>query len=301
LQNYVGELAALATSFLFSISSTIFTLAGKRVGSVALNRTRLVMATLWLLLAHGILGIPLPWHTGAERWFWFSLSGVLGLAVGDAFLFEAFIRIGPRISMLVMALAPAIAALLAWIFLGESLNIYQVAGIGITMVGIALVVTDRNGQVNHSRMDQKNYLIGLLIGLGAATGQALGLVTARPGLGGGFPALSGTLIRMFAAMIALWGLAFFRRQVGDTLRTLMEGPRVLLWIAAAAFLGPTLGVTFSLVAIQNTEVGVASTLTALAPVFLLPIGYLFYKERFGWKAVLGTIVAILGVGFLFLV
>jgi drug/metabolite transporter (DMT)-like permease len=54
-----------------------------------------------------------------------------------------------------------------------------------------------------------------------------------------------------------------------------------------------------LVAIQNAELGVASTLMALPPLFLLPIGYFVFKERFGWQAILGTIVAMVGVGLLF--
>ncbi len=57
----------------------------------------------------------------------------------------------------------------------------------------------------------------------------------------------------------------------------------------------------SLIAVQKTEVGVASTLMALPPVFLLPIGRFFFKESIGYQAVLGTIVAVAGVAMLFLV
>jgi drug/metabolite transporter (DMT)-like permease len=63
--------------------------------------------------------------------------------------------------------------------------------------------------------------------------------------------------------------------------------------------GPFLGVTLSLYAVQNTAVGVASTLTALPPIILLPVGYFFFKERFGWHSVLGTVLAMIGVFLLF--
>ncbi len=76
----------------------------------------------------------------------------------------------------------------------------------------------------------------------------------------------------------------------------------MLWlILGGAFSGPFLGVSFSLLAVQRAEVGVASTLMALPPVILLPIGYYVFKERFGWQAVAGTLVAIAGVAILFLV
>jgi drug/metabolite transporter (DMT)-like permease len=38
----------------------------------------------------------------------------------------------------------------------------------------------------------------------------------------------------------------------------------------------------------------------MAPIFLLPIGYLFFHERFGWGAIAGTVVALIGVAVLFL-
>ena len=71
-------------------------------------------------------------------------------------------------------------------------------------------------------------------------------------------------------------------------------------IFGGALTGPFLGVTFSLLAIQHTQIGIASTLMALPPVILLPVGYFVFKERFGWQAILGTLVAIVGVGLLFL-
>jgi drug/metabolite transporter (DMT)-like permease len=55
-----------------------------------------------------------------------------------------------------------------------------------------------------------------------------------------------------------------------------------------------------LIAIQFTEIGVASTLMALPPVFMVPIGHYVFGERIGWPSIAGTLVAILGVALLFL-
>lgn len=316
----IGELAALSTSLLFSTTSTFFTLAGRRVGSVVVNRTRLVLATLWLSLAHlALYRTFLPLEAAPARWFWLALSGVIGLVLGDAFLFQAFIWIGPRLSMLMMSLAPILATLVAWVFLGETLRPGQVAGILITVAGIAWVLRDRpqfpgtpsgivppagaktEVQSEAQPMEQHNRLRGVLFGLGAATGQALGLITAKLGLFGEFSALSGTLIRMLSATVVLWAITFLFRQARATFQTLAAQRKAVLFLLAGSLTGPFLGVTLSLVAVQNTEVGVASTLMALPPVFLLPISRIVFGEKFGLTAVLGTLVAMFGVALLFLV
>jgi drug/metabolite transporter (DMT)-like permease len=267
---------------------------------MVVNRLRLLLAILFLAGAHFLLRLPLPWLASSQRWFWLGLSGVVGLVLGDAMLFEAFIRIGPRLSMLMMSLAPILSTLLAWLFLGERLSSLQLLAIFVTVFGIAWVVQDRNGQAGSDSAGRHLALSGLLFGLGAAAGQAIGLVLAKEGLAGNFSALSGTFMRMLAATIVLWAFTLLRRQGGTTLHKLVSRPRAALWILGGAFTGPFLGVTLSLVAVQRTEVGIASTLMALPPVILLPVGYFIFQERFGWQAVLGTLVALVGVGMLFL-
>jgi drug/metabolite transporter (DMT)-like permease len=321
LSAHLGELAALATAVLFSFSSSFLTMAGQRIGSMALNRLRLILAVIWLVLAHAVLRLPLPLQASYEHWFWLGLSGIAGLVLGDLLLFQAFIWIGPRLSMLLLALSPVIAGLIAWLFLGEALLPRQLMGMLLTMAGIGWVILERNGQAHtttppgtqnlpaqqtfslqsplHPRLPQK-YLMGLLCGLGAAVGQAAGLALAKPGVAGGFPALSATLIRMLVAAVTMWLYTLLRRQATQTVRSIVDQPPALWFTLTGSFFGPFLGVTFSIVAIQHTAVGVASTLTSLTPIFLLPIGYFVFKERFSWQAVLGTLLAMFGVALLFL-
>jgi drug/metabolite transporter (DMT)-like permease len=300
LSTHLGELAALTTAVLFSFSSSLFTQAGRQVGSLILNRLRLVMAVGWLLLAHAVLRLPLPLQASGERWFWLGLSGIVGLVLGDAFLFQAFINTGPRLSMRMMALSPGLASLAAWIFLGEALTGIQILGILLTLAGIGWVVQERVGPAPTIPGDRRQHLLGILYGLGAAAGQAGGLVLARPGVQGDFPAPSATLIRMIVATVVLWSYTLLRGQAGETVHKVTAQPAVLRLALAGSFIGPFLGVTFSLYAIQHTAVGIASTLSSLTPIFLLPMGYFFFKEKFGWQAVAGTLLAMVGVALLFL-
>lgn len=292
----IGELAALSTSLCWAFTSTFFTLAGRLVGSVTVNRIRLLLAVVFLLLAHALLRLPLPLYAERERWFWLGLSGILGLALGDAFLFQAFLWIGPRLAMLLLSLAPVLATVIAWVFLDEKLALLQLIGIGVTLTGVAAVVAERTAPDATTIGGRR--LLGLLSGLAAALGQALGLITAKRGLAGDFPALSGTLMRMVVAAAVMWGAAILLGQAQTTLRRVREQPQAIRYLLGGAFFGPFLGVTLSLVAVQATAVGIASTLTALPPVFLLPIGRLVFKERIGPLAIIGTLVAVTGIALL---
>lgn len=296
---YLGEIAAIITSITFAINSALFTVAGKEVGSMVVNRLRLIAASIFLMTAHWIL-LGTPWPVGADlnNWVWLGLSGIIGLVLGDAFLFQAFLWVGPRISMLMMSLAPILAAGIARIFLGEILSLKQLFGIALTIFGVIWVVIDKNQK--HTK-GEGNYTKGILFGLGGAVGQALGFVLAKNGMGESFSPISANFIRMFIAMIVIWLAAGLSGVVKDTIRQGFNHPAALLRIIGGAFSGPFLGVSLSLFALQYTSIGVASTLMALPPIFLLPIDYFYFKEKFGWGAIGGTCLAMVGVAVLFLV
>ena len=140
-----------------------------------------------------------------------------------------------------------------------------------------------------------------MFGVLAATGQAWGLVLSKQGMTGGFSPFAGNAIRMLAAAVVFWLITLAQGQGGETIRAVRVHPTALKVLALGALVGPVLGVSASLLAVQHAEIGVASTLMALPPVFLLPISYFVFKERFGWQTVAGTVVAMIGVGVLFLV
>ena len=301
---FIGELAAVGTSLCFSFGSTFFTMSGRILGSIILNRGRLAVAVVLVMLMHLLFyGQLIPLNAGVDRWVWLSLSGIVGLVLGDTFLLQAFVLIGPRLSMLMMAMSPVLGAVLAWAFLGETLALKEVIGIAVTLAGIFVVIGERRADASNTDAaktgDSRGYIIGLLCGLGGAAGQAGGLVLSRFGLTENFPALSGSLIRLIAAMIVVWLIALFNRQAVATYRALRQNPRAFLLVVGGTILGPVLGVWLSLIAVQNTSVGVASTLSSLMPIFLIPISYFMFKERVTVQGIIGTVIAFAGMVMLF--
>ncbi len=295
----VGELAALATAVCWSFTSVFFSIGGRRVGSAVVNRTRLLFAIVFISVFHLFVeGVLFPFGTEPWRWGILTLSSILGLGLGDGALFYAFVLIGPRLSMLVMTLVPVFSAFFAWLAFGESLRPIEFVGMGITIVAIGWVVSERRAP-NATQERDPNYLLGLGMAVLGALGQTSNLVVTKYALLDGYSALSATLIRIFVALIALWLLAGWRGEVRSSINKLQDRG-ALLAIMAGALVGPFLGIWFSLIAVQNSRVGIASTIMALPPVLLIPLTAIFLKEKVTARALLGTGIAIGGVSLLFL-
>jgi len=294
--SYLGESAALLTALCWALNSVCFTVAGRRVGSASVNLGRLLMAWATLLLVHLVLyGSLFPLQAGGARLGWLGMSGLIGFALGDAVLFEAFVLIGARLAMLLMTLSPIFSALLAWLFLGQNLSLPKILAMVVTLGGIAWVVWGGGEHEDHPHLWR-----GILLGVGGALGQSVGMVFSKFGLAGNFPPISAKLIRVTAGVAAL--LLYFGAtgRLRSTLGTLRDG-RATAFIALGAVTGPVLGVVLSLIAIAKAPMGVATTLMSLSPVILLPVSHFIFKEKVGGHAILGTLLALAGAAALFFV
>lgn len=301
----MGELAAVAASALWSLTSIQFTLAGRRAGSSAVNHVRLALALLYLSLAHWLTtGQAWPIHAGSSHWLWLSLSGVVGLTLGDAALYQGYMLIGPRRTQLMMTSAPLLTTLAAWLLWNERLSALELLAMAVTIGGIVWVVSEPRQGEGERRFpgdrDPQAYRMGLVLGGVAALCQAIGLLLSRQGLSEGFSPLSATVIRMAAATAAIWAVSLARGQARVMWQRVQEG-RALWLIAGGALTGPTVGVWLSMVAVQQAAMGIASTLLALAPVLLIPLSAWFFGERITPRTVLGTLMAVAGVAMIFLV
>lgn len=294
----IGEIAGLATSFFFAVTAMIFTRTGRMVGSQVTNRIRLLFALAYLVILNTVLfRQPLPFSAASSRWMWLGLSGIIGLSLGDTFLFQSFVSLGARLGTLLLSLAPIFGAIIAWVFFHEILTPIQITGIILALMGIGWVVMSheepKDTPHGHTRR-------GVIFGVLAALGQAVGLVFSKQGMSGDFSPFQANAIRMLVAAIFIWLWTLFEGKAEATIAAIREKPQVLRWLALGALIGPVLGVSASLLSAQRIEIGVASTLMALPPVIVLPVSYFVFKEKFGWQAVAGTGLAIAGVAILFL-
>lgn len=304
---YTGELAALGTAVAWSFTAVFFAEAGKLIGSFSVNKIRLIFACLIYALVLTVkTGHPWPSGLNLEQFIWLAGSGVIGLVFGDGCGFKALVMIGPRLMTIIAASAPIMATVIAWFFLGEKLRPLDLIGIAVTIGGITWVVSERRfGSVNSLHEDHPDagtLTKGVLLALGAALGQAAGLVLSKHGMlnaGGYVPPLEASFTRMIAATIVIWAFSALRGSVGPTIASLRNS-KAMLYSFAGAFCGPFLGVWSSLIAVALIEAGVAATLNATTPVLILPVVILAYRENVSWRAVIGAVVTVGGVALLFL-
>jgi len=215
---YFGEIAALLTAVFWTVTSMSFESAGKKVGSLSVNLIRLIIA----FFIYGIVnyfrrGLFLPLDAGTESWLWLALSGLVGFVVGDLLLFQAYVVIGARISMLIMALAPPITAFASWILLDEVLSPMKLVGMVVTLTGISIVILKREKKEEDSKKRRKittNYSIpGLLLAFGGAVGQGVGLVLSKKGMGE-YDAFAASHIRVITGMVGFAIILLFAKRYG---------------------------------------------------------------------------------------
>jgi drug/metabolite transporter (DMT)-like permease len=293
----IGEFAALTTAIFWTITALVFEFAGKRVSALVVNLLRLGLGFFFLgFYSWFTRGLFLPMDATPTAWFWLSLSGLIGLVMGDQFLLHAFVVIGARVSMLIMSLVPLMTALLGWMLLGEVLTHQDLLGMILTLAGISMVVLQRNPGQNNLQFSHP--LTGILYAFGGAVGQSVGLILSKLGMGGYDP-FAATQIRVITGVIGFAGLVFLMRAWPRVLGAIKDRISIQL-ITVGAIFGPFLGIGFSLLALQKTSAGVAATIMSIVPVFIIPPAVFLFHEKLTIREVFGAILAVGGVTILVL-
>lgn len=310
---YVGHVAGLTTSVLWTFTSLFFTAASRRIGPTRVNGIRLLTAVVLLGVTHRLLSTSHTWFPQllGEQVVLLAASGLLGLVIGDQAMLTAFLAIGPRLTLLMSTSAPLFATLFGWLFLDETVGWRAGLGITCTITGIAWVVLERPRDGGPAFAGHRAR--GLALALLSAAAQAGGLLLSKAGMGHGWlpraqhlDPQGATLTRAFfagAAMVLILLLHAWRERT----RSIAAHPRgpqgawragVLLALGGAV-VGPYLGVWLSLIASDRAPLGVAQTLVALPPVLILPIVRLVHQEPLSARAVCGALLAVGGVAMLF--
>lgn len=289
---YTGEIASIAVAVCWTLSALFFEKAGRKIGSLSVNIIRLVWAFLLLgvtLLITQQTFIPMD-ATGAQ-WFWLGLSGVVGLFLGDLFLFKSYLLIGSRTSTLVMSSVPMITAIIGWFFLDEILSGKNILAIVLSITGIVIAIADRRLKINIPRK-------GLLYAFGGALGQAIGLILSKKGLGDYDP-ISATQIRIVFGLVSFVILITAMGRWKKVKEALSHRSGITA-VSIGSFFGPFLGITLSLFAIQHTKTGIAATFMSLVPIMIIIPSAIMFKEKITAHHVIGAIISIIGVSLFFI-
>lgn len=303
---FIGELISIGVAFSWTATALLSEFGSKRLGNLTLNVLRMGLALVFsLVLFVVVTGNPLPPGASAEAAGWMLLSGVVGYVIGDFCLFQCYIIIGSRYGQLFMTLAPLAAALMAWITLGQQMTGMSILAMLITLAGIGISVLGRG---EHHKVGLKLPLNGVLFAIGAAMCQGIGLVLSKIGMDhyeatANMPdwlvPFSANFYRCVAGIIGFTLLLYFRKGL-DPLREAMHDKKGLAVATATTVFGPFVGVGFSLMAVQYTAAGIASTLMAMTPIIILLPSYWLFHQKITWRAVAGAVISVVGVSLFFL-
>lgn len=307
----IGEVISLIVALSWTVTALFADKASHRLGSMTTNVFRLVLASVFLSIILWVgIGHPYPVYADAKAWAWLAASALVGYVFGDWCLFNCYISIGARFGQLFMTLAPPMAAIAGWAILGETLTWKSGLAMTVTLCGIAISILSR-GEGHQVRLTLP--LKGVLLGLGAGLGQGVGLVLSKVGMEHyadvippDAPAGMGILLPFASTMIRaiVGGLGFLilmaLQKKTVELKSAAHDRKALVYVLILTLFGPVVGVSLSLMAVHYTSAGIASTLMALTPVFILFPHAFIYKQRIRFRELLGVVVSMSGVALFFL-
>lgn len=290
--SHIGEIAALGVSLCWTMSALFFEKAGSKIGSLSVNFIRLFLAIILLGITTLVFkGIFFPTDATPYQWFWLGLSGVIGFYLGDLFLFKSYMIIGSRTAALIMSLSPMLTSVIGWFFLDEKLSVMNIIAITISMTGIIIAISNKKMKLNVPAK-------GLLFALGGALGQSVGLILSKKGMGDYDPIAATQIRALFGLLSFAIMISFFKRwsKIGEAFKNKSS----MRAVSIGAFFGPFIGVALSLFAIQQTKTGIASTLMALVPVFIIWPSAIMFNEKIKPQHIIGAVISIIGVSLFFL-
>jgi len=294
----LGELAAIGTAFLWTLSALAWTSAGKDMGALAMSFIRLVVTCVFLSIYGQISrGMALPLDADGETWLLLATSGIFGFFIADVCLFKAFLLIGPRLALLLQLLSPPLSAIIAWTFLGDKLLLKDWIGMGITITGVIWVILEQPETPEEHRR-RRHMARGIFLAVVSAVSGAVGLVFSKKGIGS-YDAAAATYIRVIGALAGYSILLTLVWRWPAVFRAVCLR-RAMGILTCGVFVGPFLGVILCMVALRYCHAGVVSTIINTMPVLILPFLIVIYHEKVSLRAAGGAVLSVVGVAILVL-
>ena len=296
LTEFQGELAALGAALLWAVASFVYVGLGKQMSPLVLNVTKTGIAIVLIFLT---LLLQQHFPTAELRpTALLFLSGIVGIGMGDTAFFATLNDLGARRALLLQSLAPPLTALLAAIFLQEQLSLRACLGIVLTIGGVAWVIAERTPDKAGTTHGRIHLVQGVAYGFVAAFAQAGGAVLSRAALvETSVSPLWSTLIRLVGGMAVLVGILLMRRSLWQGFQPLRSS-QFLAIVTATSFAGTYLGIWLQQVALKYTKAGIAQSLSATSPLFVIPLA-LWSGESVSPRAIFGVLIALSGVWLLF--
>ena len=298
--------AAILTAFLFACSAIFSQRATRIFGSLAANFYRLLGACAILGL---ITWIAFPQSVHPELFWWFFLSGIVGFGIGDVGLFLAYPRLGSRLTLLIhVCISTITGALGDLLLLGIRLSWTEVGAAGLILSGLVVtLLSQRAGQRSGSLTAGVLFALMSAIGMGMGTALSHVAIDKAHALGMDAPGISQAWQRSTAGVLC-GGLVYFpmrlaMQRLPAAARPRLEKPKsgcmAAFWLIGTMLFGPVIGVSCYQWAIMETgSSAIVLAVAATSTLIIMPLARWLEKDKPGWQQIAGTVLAVIGVGWL---
>ena len=289
---------ALLAAFSWSISSLISVDITRILGGIGFNRLRLIFVSIMLL---SYVTFQKTWDTiNIEYLNVIIVSGVIGIFLGDTLLFMALKRIGPRRNNILFSLAAPFTVILNILVLQQKMSLIEITGCILVFIGVVVAISYGNSKNNNHRWEliEGSIKIGILFGILAALCQSIGLIMMKPILDQGADPIASAAIRCTISALLL-SLTYISKSnlIGSNINFTTS---IILKTIISGFLGMALGMSLLLIALQKADAGIVATLSSTSPIMILFLLWIITKKIPSIGAWIGTIIAIIGTGLIFI-
>ena len=291
---FIATLAALCWALASLISADVT----RKIGGLAFNRLRLFFVSIMLI---GYTFYLDTWNTISQEFlFTILFSGIIGIFLGDTLLFIALQKIGPRRNNILFSLAAPFTVILNIIFLNEIMSTINLIGCIIVFCGVVVAIAYGNSKDKNHRWEvvEGNIYFGVSLGIGAALCQAVGLIMMKPILTMGADPIASASLRTAISFVFLAFTFFLNYKIFNTKTNLSF--KIVGQSIISGFLGMALGMSLLLIALKYADAGIVATLSSTSPIMILFLIWLLTRKIPTIGAWIGTVLAIIGSGLIFI-
>ncbi len=292
----IGYILAVGAAAIWSMVALSATRIVRYFGSYNYNLLRLI-GIIFLFLPYIVINWD-PIYYDKSIFLAIFLSSVIGIIIGDTFLFVCLKRLGPRRQALLFSLQIPFTIILAKIFLKTLPSMVELFGCFLIFFGI-IVAIQFNRTIPDDDLEniQGNKYIGLIAGVGLALCQAIGIILMKPALEVTDPIVVSYLRVLIAAILMFFSLGFLKN---NNLLERMKDIKKTFYSIFLGFMGMGVGMTMLIIALKSGDPGIISTLSSTMPIMIIPILWVVTKNYAGHLAVIGATLTCFGAGIIFL-
>lgn len=288
--NLLGIFYGLMFSILWGFGNVCIKTQTGKLSALGINAIRSLFGSLFYLLVFLITG---GWSEflsfSTNTWIALAITVLIGNFLAESFFF-ASMKFAPISQVTpIYWTYPAITALLAWIFLGETFTWMTMVGILLVVIGVGNLGSNKEKKVELKSTNSKK---GFFLAIASALLWGVGATVMKVGVDGGDPKAV-TAVLVFMNTIILF---FLPIQFPKIVSLLVKDSSFRINLAIAGMVGGSgFAALFYVLAVRSIGAGQAAVVGATTPLFSMLFAFLFYKETIAPKSILGAILIFVGI------